>query len=164
MDLMDKSSPEYAITMLMSRPNLPRNIKLQPEAKECIRFADKMRGHVSYGRYNGVWVHLPNESKRGIIMNLLLLAMGMIRGAADYLFLWRGGNCAIELKTPERHGWRRGKWAKIKKTAQSEYQGYFQKWCEFCGVPYYVCYTAEEAEKILINLGALTLSNPVTGR
>ncbi len=157
---LDKDSPDFAITMLMSRPNLPRNVKLDAEKQECIFFADRMRAHTAQGRYKGIWGHIPNEGKRGLIEQLVMRTMGLIPGSTDYYFIWKGGGCVIEFKVPERMGWRKvkgdQKYIKIAPTKQSDNQRYFQTWCAYCGIPYYVCYTSAEAESRLRELGALT--------
>lgn len=148
---------ERAITALMTRPNIPHNIKIDPEALECIVFADRMRGHTAQGRYKGIWGHTPNESKRGLIHNLVLRAMGMIPGATDFIFMWEKGGCVIEFKTPERMRWNdKGKYVKAYATKQSDSQKFYQQWCDFCKIPYFLCYTAQEAEEKLKGLGALS--------
>lgn len=147
-------STEDAITFLMSRPDI-KNAKLHPEQLICIDFADRMRRHTAQKRFKGVWCHVPNEGARSRIFGAVMRAMGLITGSTDFYFLWNGGGCVIEFKVPERMGFRSGMYVKIKQTEQSAYQGYFQQWCEDCGIPYYLCFSPEEAEGKLRALGAL---------
>jgi hypothetical protein len=152
---LDTTTTDHAITMLMSRPNLPRNVKLDPEKQECIFFADRMRLHTSQGRYKGIWGHIPNEGKRGLIEQLVMRAMGLIPGSTDFYFMWKGGGCVIEFKVPERMAFRKDKYVKVKATTQSDNQKFFQKWCEYVKVPYFVVTRSDEAEMILRSLNAL---------
>ncbi len=66
----------------------------------------------------------------------------MIPGASDFIFMWGAGAAAIEIKAPDGR--------------QSANQSDFQKWCEAENVPYHIAKSADEAEKILRDLGVLS--------
>lgn len=132
---------EYAKTMLMSRGKIPMHWKVDPEQRICIEFADRMRGLVLSGRYRGVFCHLANEGKRHQLTALVMKAMGMITGAPDYVFMWKGGNGLIEFKAG------RGK--------QTESQAYFQMWAESESVAYALCRSSDEALDTLRAWGAI---------
>lgn len=154
-----KDNRDHIMAMLMMRPSLGNGIKLDPEAQECIRFADIMRRHTSQGRYKGIWGHIPNEGQRSRLTGAIMRCMGLIAGTTDYYFIWAGGGCVIEFKAAERMGFRKIKgqdqYVKIKAGVQSESQKFFQKWCEYCDIPYCLVYTSEEAEAKLKAFGAL---------
>ncbi|MEN5278937.1 hypothetical protein ABE527_18570 [Brucella sp. TWI432] len=133
-----------AILRLMLRPTLSK-VKLGPEDVISIDFANRPREWTITRRLIAVWTHIPNEvaggSKNAGLRYAIAKALGMISGAADYVFLWDGGSAAIEMKAP--------------KGTQSGNQSDFQKWCELMDVPYYVTRSADEAEEKLRTLGIL---------
>lgn len=130
---------------LMMPQKLSANLKLGQEDKICIEFANRLRAWTLQRQLIAVWSHIPNELAGGTnnakIRYAIAKALGMITGTADYLFLWRDGAAALEVKAA------RG--------IQSEGQKHFQVWCEMMGVPYFVVYSADEGERTLRNLGIL---------
>lgn len=127
------------IVRLMSRAKLSMRFKLEPEQLISIQFADAMRAKTLDGSFKGVWKHTPNEGKRSRIVAMIMRAMGMIPGAADYDILFEK-TVFIELK--------------VKPNKQTDSQKDFQAWAESAGHSYQVCYSAEEALEFLDSLGA----------
>lgn len=120
-------------------------VKLGPEDHITIEFATRLRVWSIERRLRAVWTHIPNEvaggTKNAKIRYAIAKALGMIPGASDFVFLWAKGSAAIEIKAP--------------KGRQSDNQTDFQTWCDIEGVPYFLAYSADEAETILRNLGVL---------
>lgn len=135
--------PAY-LMRLMSRGKIPMKATVKPEERLSIEFADGLREYTITGKLSAVWHHNPNEGKRHPITAMIMKAMGMIPGVADYTFTWRGGSGHIELKTA--------------KNTQSDYQKDYEKWCEASGVPYEVCRTPIEGFNVLKNWGVLDKS------
>lgn len=133
-----------AVLRLMIRPSLSK-VRLGPEDVIAIDFANRLREWTLTDKLIAVWTHIPNEvaggTKNAGLRYAIAKALGMISGAADYVFLWDRGSAAIEMKAP------RG--------TQNQNQSDFQKWCELMGVPYYLARSADEGEGILRNLGVL---------
>lgn len=146
-NLPQKSSrtpcPTYLVK-LMARGKIPFKATVKPEEKMSIKFADGLREYTLTGKLSAVWHHSPNEGKRHPITGLIMRAMGMLPGVADYTFTWRGGSGHIELKTA--------------KNTQSDYQKDYEKWCEAKGVHYEVCRTPTEGFNVLKNWGVLDKS------
>ncbi len=164
---MGKSNPfnlpieEIAIPLLMARSSIPWRMKLSDEERLSVDFADRMRLHVRDGNYKGIWTKIANEGKRHPLTALLFKAMGMISGSSDFVFTGPWGNLWMELKLkkavkPQLDGSTKVRY----QTEQSEYQEYFQYWCQTQNVPYVVCRSIEEAEQALIDCGALNIVNP----
>lgn len=130
-----------AIISLMRRSNLSRNTRLHKEQRLCVEFADLLRYYTLDGTLKTIWLHIPNESKRSIIVALLLRAMGMITGAADYVFCWHNGSGFIEFK--------------VGTNKQTESQKEFQVWCDSLGVKYAVSYSVDDGIDILRKWGVL---------
>lgn len=122
-----------------------KNLKTGEEEKECIKFAFEVRQLIREKRFNGIFLHIPNEygGNSQPLYGHKLNLMGRFPGAADYLIVARQKNTPvpitlfIEFKA-------RGK--KLRKT-----QELFQWWCQMVGVDYHICYTKQEAIKILEN-------------
>lgn len=135
------------ILLLMSRSKIPmfwgkRLITLGEEEKLCIEFADQLRAFTIERRLKGIWTHLANEGKRGILVAMIAKAMGMISGATDYVFLWEDGCGVIEFKT--------------KKGRLSPNQVNFKAWCEMYNVRYALCRSVDEGLETLRGWGNLT--------
>lgn len=128
------------VELLMQRPHA--NVKLWPEEAECLQIADMMRGLTLKGRYRGVWFHVPNGGRRGKVTTAVYRMLGLIPGVADYAFLWDGGCGVIEVKAG------RGR--------LEDSQKHFRVWCERTGVPWALCYSADELNEQLRAWGALT--------
>lgn len=129
--------------------NAPKVIgtKLDPEAGECIRFADWFRGAIVAGDFSGIYFHVPNEgtysTQKRPVFAAVQKAMGKINGAPDYVFMWGAGAGIIEFKRPDGKG------------KLSEEQQALQRICQRAGVNHAVCLSAEEARDALISWGAL---------
>lgn len=151
------SCPAWLVK-LMDRSRIYNGWRVQPEERLSIHFADQMRALTLDGKYQGVWFHAANEGKRHQITAVIIKAMGMIAGTPDFVFMGPWGGGLIEFKSPEE----RGKSAKtgkpiISKAAgkQSEYQAYFQLWCEHGKVAYALCRSVDEALAVLREWGAI---------
>lgn len=131
-----------AVMTLMHRGKIPWSAKVGPEERLCIEIADELRGLTLEGRLGCIWTHIPNEGKRHPLVALILRAMGMITGAADFVFTWPTGACWVEIKAG--------------KGKQSEYQQYFEQWCGGQSVRYAVCRSKDEVLDLLKGMGALT--------
>lgn len=134
-----------AILRLMFCPRLGA-VKLGPEDRISIEFANRLRAWTIERRLRAVWTHVANEvgggTKNAKLRYALAKALGMISGCSDFIFMWDSGSAAIEMKAA------RG--------VQTDNQSDFQKWCEAENVPYHVAKSADEAEKILRDLGVLS--------
>lgn len=91
-------------------------------------------------------------------------AMGVIPGAADWVFLWRGGSGFIELKTPggqvrlrqvKRVSGPKLHPVKTQPGIQSDDQKAFQAWCERLEVPYVVRTNVQDSIATLQEWGAI---------
>jgi len=119
----------------MYRAPIPWNARVKPEERICIEFADSLRAATLAGELKCIFCHVPNEGKRHIFVALILRAMGMITGCADYFFAWESGSGFIEFKTPGNK--------------QTPSQKDFEQWCVDLGIKYAVCTSAAEATKKL---------------
>lgn len=127
--------PPFLIS-LMTRDKIPytwgkRFVILKPEEKMSVELADKLRELTLQRQMRCVFTHLANEGKRSLLVALITKAMGMIPGAADFLFCWANGSAFIELK--------------VGRNKQSNSQKNFQLWCQENGVLYALCYSADDA-------------------
>lgn len=123
-----------------------KNFRLQPEEKLAVEFADTLRELTRSGLLRAVWTHPANEiagRKSGLsaIRYTIAKRMGLIDGAADYLFMWEDGSGALE--------------AKIGSNKQQHNQLDFEWWCQQNGVNYAVFRTVEEGLAKLREWGAL---------
>lgn len=159
-DYLRNPDIETTLTLLMSRAKVPWRAKVNPEEKECIVFADRMRHLTVQGHYKGIWTHVCNEGKRHVLVALILRAMGLIKGFPDYVFIWPDSDghraAFIEFKAPERQRIdKKGKAVKVAQTEQTDYQRLFEKWAVSCGLPYAVCLTTDQALAKLKEWGAI---------
>lgn len=109
----------------------------KPEAQLCMEIANFLREQSLCRNFPYVWVHVPNQWA-GLYKGRFgaeLAHMGRINGAPDYAFLGPGGSFFVEVKTP--------------KGMQSDYQITFEKWCEGRAVPYYICRSLKDVERVL---------------
>lgn len=143
-------TPAFLIR-LMGHASLSRSVKLGPEDTEAYVFAQDLRVAVLEGRLKAVWTHPANElaglvvhtkgKPRVPVQVAIARALGLITGTADYLFLWRGGCCAIEFKS------RTGRLT----PAQTD----FRAWCDAQGVPFHTIRSAESGLDLLRQYGVL---------
>jgi len=119
------------LSKILAYGSVPYRVK--PEARECILFANLCRTASLKEELKAVWFSVTNEysGKHNPIFGAVMGAMGRIRGAPDYVFMWEGGCACIEMKS--------------EKGRLSANQKIFKEWCETKNVTYVVCYTAQEA-------------------
>jgi len=125
---------------LMRVPSIKR-LKLGPEERLSVAFANTLRAHTLNGRLHGTWFHIPNEGKRSPAYGALLRAMGLLPGVPDYAFLTSDGGYLLELK--------------VGRNKQTPHQLMFERWCGRGSVPYRVVRSVEEAETQLSRWGVL---------
>ena len=116
------------------------------EDRIAMEVASMLRAATLERRMIGTWTHVANElgggnAKTSQIRYALAKAMGLIKGAPDYVFVWDGGGGWIELKAGP--------------AGRTPIQRDFGKWCEATGSRYAVCTTCDEVEDILISWGVL---------
>jgi hypothetical protein len=136
-------APIY-LARLMAYTGLSRRLKLGPEDRIAVRFADELRVAALEGRLRAVFSHVPNELigyTRKSPVNALARAAGVIPGSADYWFAWGGGSALLEAKSADGR--------------LSDNQKDMRSWCEAVGVPYHVFRSVDEGLDILRGLGVL---------
>ena len=131
--------------ILMDRPSKCSGTSLDPEAAECIRFADWFVPLIISGEYRGIYMHVTNEfaGAKRYVFGAVLKAMGKIGGAPDYVFLWDGGSGVLEFKRPDGKG------------KPSDKQLALGRICGHSNVNHAFVNTSEEARAKLIEWGAL---------
>lgn len=122
------------------------NLTIKPEEALAIEFAVALRQATLEGRLQCVWTHPANEiagrrDRLAQIRYTIAKAMGLIDGAADYLFLWGTGSGALE--------------AKVGKNGQQPNQEDFEAWCLEMNVPYRTFTSTDEGLAILIEWGVM---------
>ena len=127
--------------------HFPRIIaaKAKGEALECIKLANELKILSVNNKLNCVWFHVSNENpvaRKFIHWAKLQKAIGLMKGAPDYVFLWEKGAACIEMKALSGR--------------LSDSQKVFQAWCQQQKVPYKVTYSAEEALNQLKEWNLLT--------
>ena len=132
---------KYIIRLMRYTP-LSRSLRLGPEDRIAIEFANELRKASLEGRLRCIWMHCPNEGKRSSAAGAIARALGLIPGTPDYLFMSSKGSFALECKAPG------GK--------QNENQKDFEQWCEAQRVPYQVFYTAAQGLEYCRAYGVLT--------
>lgn len=145
------STPTFLIR-LMNHRALSRSFNLGPEDREAYGFANDLRAATLEGRLRAVFCHVPNElagivrvtkqGRRPLPQAALAKALGLITGAADYLFCWSGGSCAMEFKSATGR--------------LTEPQRDFRSWCEATGVPFHIIRSSAEGLYLLRTYGVLT--------
>lgn len=140
-------TPLIALQSLMRVTSLTSRLIIRPEERLSIDFANALRAATLEGRLNSVWTHPANEiagrrSNTAQIRYAIAKAMGMIDGAADFLFLSGAGCAALE--------------AKIGGGSQQDNQLDFEIWCGKAGVPYRIFRSVDEGLSILADIGLLT--------
>jgi hypothetical protein len=143
------TSPLAVMSRIMRRRDIS-NLRLKPEERLAVDFADALRDATLRGDLRAVWTHPANEiagRRSGLSMIRYAIAkrMGLIDGAADYLFLWADGSGALE--------------AKVGNNQKQENQIDFEIWCLSNGVRYSVFTSVEEGMEKLREWGALRSSS-----
>lgn len=138
--------PKYRVALhtIMARGKVPWGIKLKPEERICIEFADKMRTACLDERYKGIWSHIANEGKRHPLVALVMIAMGMLPGSPDHFFIWRTATGidagVIEFKSEDG--------------TLSPAQKCYRDLCEHYAIKHTVCKSAESGMQVLEEWGA----------
>lgn len=130
------------LARLMSYTSLSKRLRLGPEDRIAIQFANALRVAALEGRLSAVFSHVPNELIGHTHMspiNAVARAAGVIPGSADYWFAWAGGSALLEAKSKDGH--------------LSGNQKDMRSWCEAAGVPYHVFRSVEEGLSILRDMG-----------
>jgi len=115
--------------------------KLKTEEKISYEVNSAMIQLMLDGTYRGVFLHVPNEGRRGHVTSAVLKAIGFKAGAPDWVFIWHNGAGVIELKAP----------GKYLEPNQKE----FKFWCDTMGVSHAVCRSWVEVFATLAAWGAL---------
>lgn len=124
-------------------------MKLKPEEALSAAVKDMLTIRRNQGRLRAMFFHVPNEfqaTKNGAAAWAKKLRIGCVAGAPDWVVMWSGGGCFIELKTPQN------------KRGLSPEQLEFALECEVVGVHYHVCRSVEDVESCLKKHGALDFS------
>ena len=128
------------LTKILTFPVLnPKKVRGE-ETLQCITLANELKILSLKNKLNCVWFHVSNENpvaKKFVHWSKIQKAMGKTSGAPDYVFLWKGGCACVEMKSS--------------KGRLSENQIIFKEWCDFLGIDYIVCYTAQHVLSLLKN-------------
>lgn len=120
--------------------------RMGEEDRLSVEVATMLRVATTEGRLSATWTHVPHEAagkgKFAAIYMAKAKAMGLIKGSADFVFVWPNGGGWIELKTDS------GRLTPEQKT--------FREWCKAAGSHHATCRTLEEVEAKLIEWGVLT--------
>lgn len=135
-----------AILMRITKRMDISSLTLKPEERLAVDFADALRAATLDGTLRAVWTHPANEiagRRSGLsrIRYAIAKRMGLIDGAADYLFLWSDGSGALE--------------AKVGSNGLQPNQMDFRWWCERNGVRHRVFTSVEEGMAALREWGAI---------
>jgi hypothetical protein len=125
----------------MSKRKITQRKKKPARALEstiCIQFVQYLQTMLEFKQIPEIIpIHIPNEGKRSLAMNMLLTRMGMLSGCSDYLIIIPGGRLiAIEFK--------RDKTAK-----PTPNQLIFRATCIRMGVPHLFTWDIEEAYQFI---------------
>lgn len=155
--IFPSTAPEWLEAIMLRGRCLAR--KIGDEDGDCILFADTLRQAALTGKLRATFSHLPHEvgggTKNAALRYSLAKALGLISGSGDYVFVWKGGGCWIEMK--------RAKLAATEHRARrdagrlSATQKGFRDWCAMLDVPYHVATSAREGLAILVGYGVLDL-------
>ena len=111
------------------------SLETKGEALICVTFRNWLVEQTYNKHCRAVWFHVQNESNQGSktyrFWNLQR-NMGKLAGVSDYVFMFKNGNLALEIKDG-------------KKGKQTEAQCFFENWCLSEEVPYEIARTLEEA-------------------
>jgi hypothetical protein len=168
-----RKHPIETIDQLLTPPSL-NGLELKPEQALSARLLRALLDLRRAGRLKATFTAIPNELPRprgvrhlqqGAIRVLMKRkAIGVVTGASDWVFVWRGGGGWIELKDPggqvvmRRVQRKTGPTLRPIKTAPGTLQPeqvLFRSWCLETGVHHAVCHSVEEALLALAAWGAL---------
>jgi hypothetical protein len=152
------NQPEWLQNLLL-RGKLLRTSKTRMGAEDesCIRFADMLREAALTGRLRATFTHIPHEvgggAKNAVLRYSFAIAMGLVTGSGDFVFVWKGGGCWIEFKRPTVASSVFG--PRKQGGSLTPKQKLFQQWCASLDVPYVVVTSANQGLKILEDFGVL---------
>src|SRR5687767_3288367 len=119
--------------------------RMGAEDRLSVEVATMLRVAAIEGRLSATWTHVPHEAagrgKFAAIYMAKAKAMGLIKGSADFVFVWPNGGGWIELKTDE------GRLTPEQKA--------FREWCKDTGAHHALCRSVAEVEEKLFEWGAL---------
>jgi hypothetical protein len=119
--------------------------RVGPEDRMTIDVATMLRVATIEGKLLASWTHVPHEAagrgKFAAIYMAKAKAMGLIKGSADFVFVWPDGGGWIELKTETG--------------SLTKEQREFRDWVVASGANHAVCRSVGEVEAVLIGWGAL---------
>lgn len=149
------NQPEWLQTLLLRGALVAKLIG--EEDQISINFADRLREAALMGRLRATFTHIPHEvgggTKNAVLRYSLAIALGLVTGSGDYVFVWKGGGCWMEVKRPTRS---RAEFGKRKQGGGlTPKQKLFQQWCGHLDVPHHVITTAEQGLSILSQYGVL---------
>lgn len=125
------------------------------EDEQCILFADRLREAALTGRLRATFTHIPHEvgggSKNAALRYSLAAALGLVTGSADYVFLWKGGGCWIEMKRPTVAATLTRK--RKQGGSLTKKQRLFRDWCDANEVPHCTFTSAKAALEYLHQKG-----------
>ena len=100
------------------------NHRISGEELICVQFANYMREMTLTNRCSHVWFHVSNEgnSSNKQLWGSRQRNMGKFSGVADYIFLGKHSNLALEIKNGNK--------------PLQESQKDFKSWCEINNVPF----------------------------
>lgn len=120
--------------------------RMGEEDRLSVDVATMLRVATVEGRLRATWTHVPHEvagrGKFAAIYMAKARAMGLVKGSADFVFVWPNGGGWIELKT--RTG------------SLSPEQRDYKQWCFETDCNYALCRTVDEVADKLISWGGLT--------
>lgn len=136
-------TPPFLVALLHRKKLSPKaEGNLKPEERLTVAVANTLRQASLQGRLRAVWFHVPNEHQgKGRVHMLRIavkIAMGVIAGVSDLVFLWADGAGVIEMKVG---------------TGLSDHQRNFSKWCGHEGVRFALCRSVQEVEAALVQWG-----------
>lgn len=142
-DVIKKILPIATILRLMEYRTFRGRIG--GEDRMSVDVAIMLRVATIEGRLRATWTHIPHEAagrgKFAAIYMAKAKAMGLIKGSADFVFVWQGGGGWIELKSETG--------------SLTKEQREFRDWVIATGGNHAVCRSKQEVEAKLIEWGAL---------
>lgn len=133
-------------TILSLMSYRPFKGRMGEEDRLSVEVATMLRVATVENRLIATWTHVPHEvagkGKFAAIYMAKAKAMGLIKGSADFVFVWKDGGGWIELKTATG--------------SLSPEQRDFREWNHATGANHAVCRTLAEVTEKLIEWGVLT--------
>lgn len=134
-------TPAYLVRVL-SYTRLSARVRIQPEDRMCVEFANTLRALALEGKFRGIFLHPAQElcfGHRTGVRAAISRAMGMHVGVADYLFMAGDRSAALE--------------AKYGRNGMTRPQDDFAAWCAREGIPHRTFRTVDEGLASLAEWG-----------